>query len=354
MVSVIDENLQHDHSDRKSEADVLEIFVRVNREGTPLSRSDLIFSMLKLNWREAAESLPDFVRQINEGNTFELNNDFVIRCLFAVSDLGTKFELDLLRKKNNVELLRKNFQGCCDAIRSVVDSVSRDCWCASSSLLGGQTTLVPFVYYLFHAPKHEVPTGQIDAFRKALYLSAFARPFSRYADSRLWKFIRQEIKPLAEKKDYHFPFDRLVAWVKYWESVTGFDERLLQSNVALTLHVLQNLSTNKVKYERNAGQIDHIFPRAELRKKESFAESEINHFGNFWILAKGKNQNKSDKHPAKFFEDVSDPEMQRAIIDRDMLDYRRYRTFLKERSEKILDAVGKRLGFSEADFGPQA
>ena len=159
---------------------------------------------------------------------------------------------------------------------------------------------------------------------------------------------------MAEKKDYHFPFDRLVAWVKYWESVTGFDERLLQSNVALTLHVLQNLSTNKVKYERNAGQIDHIFPRAELRKKESFAESEINHFGNFWILAKGKNQNKSDKHPAKFFEDVSDLEMQRAIIDRDMLDYRRYRTFLKERSEKILEDVGKRLGFSEADFRSQA
>jgi len=353
MVSVIDENLQSDHSDRKSEADVLEIFVRVNREGTPLSRSDLIFSMLKLNWRESAESLPEFVRQINQGNSFDLNTDFVIRCLFAVSDLGTKFELDLLRKKNNVDLLRKNFQGCCDAIRSVVDSVSRDYWCASSSLLGGQTTLVPFVYYLFHTPKHEVPTGQIDAFRKGLYLSAFARPFSRYADSRLWKFIRREIKPLAETKDYHFPFDRLVARVNYWESVTGFDERLLQSNVALTLHVLQNLSTNKVKYERNAGQIDHIFPRAELRKKELFAEPEINHFGNFWILAKGKNQNKSDKHPAKFFEDVSDLEMQRAFIDRDMLDYRRYRTFLKERSEKIIEVVGKRLGFSEADFESQ-
>jgi hypothetical protein len=166
--------------------------------------------------------------------------------------------------------------------------------------------------------------------------------------------IRREIKPLGEKKDYHFPFDQLVAWVKYWESVTGFDERLLQSNVALTLHVLQNLSTNKVKYERNAGQIDHIFPRAELRKKELFAEPEINHFGNFWILAKGKNQNKSDKHPAKFFEDVSDPEMQRALIDRDMLDYRRYRTFLKERSDKILEVVSKRLGFSEADFASQA
>lgn len=350
QVSVIDENLPGDNPDRKSEADVLEIFVRVNREGTPLSRSDLIFSMLKLNWRESAESLPEFVRQINEGNALELDTDFVIRCLFAVSDLGTKFELDLLRKKDNVDRLRKNFQACCDAIRSVVDSVSRDCWCSSSSLLGGQTTLVPFVYYLFHAPKHEVPTGQIDAFRKALYLFAFARPFSRYADSRLWKFIGKEIRPLVENKDHHFPFDRAVAWVKYWESITGFNERLLQANVALTLHVLQDLSTDKTKYQRNAGQIDHIFPRAELRKKE-FEESEINHFGNFWILAKGKNQNKSDKPPAQFFGDVSDNEMRRAIIARDMLDYRRFSTFLKDRSGKIAETVKKRLDFSDGDFG---
>ena len=349
-VSVIDEDLPGDNPDRKSEADVLEIFVRVNREGTPLSRSDLIFSMLKLNWRESAESLPEFVREINEGNAFDLDTDFVIRCLFAVSGLGTKFELDHLRRKSNADLLRNNFSACCNAIRSVVDSVSRECWCSSSGLLGGQATLVPFVYYLFHAPKHEVPTGQIDAFRKALYVFAFARPFSRYADSRLWKFIRKEIRPLVENKNHHFPLDRAVAWVKYWESVTGFNERLLQANVALTLHVLQNLSSDKSKYQRNAGQIDHIFPRAELRKKE-YQEREINHFGNFWILAKGKNQNKSDKHPAQFFADVSDNEMRRAIIDRDMLDYRRFSTFLKDRSGKIVETVRKRLDFSDTDFG---
>ncbi len=85
--------------------------------------------------------------------------------------------------------------------------------------------------------------------------------------------------------------------------------------------------------------LDHIFPRAELRKKE-FEEPEINHFGNFWILAKRKNQNKSDKHPATFFEDVSDAEMRRAVIDPDMLDYRGFRTFLKDRSKKIVEAVG--------------
>ena len=61
---------------------------------------------------------------------------------------------------------------------------------------------MPFVYYLFHAPKHEVPTGQIEAFRKSLSLFAFARPFSRYAESRLWTFIRRELATRAEDKDY--------------------------------------------------------------------------------------------------------------------------------------------------------
>jgi hypothetical protein len=119
--------------------------------------------------------------------------------------------------------------------------------------------------------------------------------------------------------------------------------------VALTLHVLQNLSTDKVHYERNAGQIDHIFPRAELRKR-GFSEPEINHFGNFWILGKGKNQNKSDKAPAQFFADVGKSEMRRAMINREMLDYRRFRSFLKSRSEKILNTVKERLAFSDEDF----
>lgn len=348
-VSVIDEDLPGDNPDRKSEADVLEIFVRINREGTPLSRSDLIFSMLKLNWRESAESLPEFVRQINVGNGFGLDTDFVIRCLFAVSDLGTKFELDLLRKKQHVERLRTNFAVCCDAIRSAVDTVSRDCWCSSSSLLGGQATLVPFVYYLFCAPRREVPKGQIVALRKSLYLFAFARPFSRYADSRLWKFIRDELRPLALSGDHHFPFDRAVAWVENWESIGGFNERLLQANVPLALHVLQGLTSNKVQYPPNAGQIDHIFPRSVLRNM-NFEEQEVNHFGNFWILAKGKNQNKSDKSPKEYFRDVNDSELARALIDREMLDYRRFRKFYKDRGNKIIETVKKRLEFSDRDF----
>ena len=243
--SVIDGDRPADSPERKTEADVLEIFVRINRQGLALSRSDLIFSMLKLNWKESAEALPDFVDRINTGNSFELNADFVIRCLYAVCDLGTRFELDLLRKKSNVQSMQKNFQKCCDAIASTLDFVTGSCWCMSSQVLGGSATLIPFVYYLFHTPKHQVPNKEIDAVRKAVFLFGFTQPFSRYADSRLGTFLRRELKPLAANAGATFPLDGAVRWVSYWERVSEFGTELVQGNPALALHLVQRRTARK-------------------------------------------------------------------------------------------------------------
>jgi len=345
---IIDENFSSDSPYRKLEADVLEIFVRVNTEGTPLSRSDLIFSMLKLNWKESAEILPLFVKNINEGNSFEIGTDFIIRCLFAVSDLGARFDLKLLRRRSNVEKLRSNFQKCCDAIKSSVDFVQRDCWCSSSRVIGGYNTMVPLVYYLFNTKNHEVRNDQVSNVRKAFFVFAFTRPFSRYADSRIWRFIRSDLKPLLEKGDEKFPLEDAVSWVDYWESIETVKD-LLQKNTLLSLHLVQGLTGAKVQYRRNSPEIDHIFPRSILRKK-GYDESIINHFANFWILAKGKNQNKSNRHPSEYFMDVDEKILEQALINKDYLDYRRYTTFIRNRSELMTKKVKQRLAFSEEEF----
>jgi len=92
-----------------------------------------------------------------------------------------------------------------------------------------------------------------------------------------------------------------------------------------------------------------IGKKSKLREKK-FDESEINHFANFWILAKNKNQNKSNKHPKDYFIDVSDSILKRAYIDKTMLEYDKYRTFLKNREKNILRKIKKELGLKKNDY----
>jgi len=347
--SIIDEDKPSNSSARQTESDVLEIFVRINRQGTPLSRSDLIFSMLKLNWKESATALPDFVDGINTGNSFEIDIDFVIRCLFAVSNLGTKFDIDMLRKKTNMQKMQKNFIPCCNAIKSTIDNVQRYCRVSSSKSIGGSQNLVPFVYYLFNTSKHQLPDDQGDNFKKSVFLFSFAGPFSRYADSRLGKFIRDELRPRVEKGNHHFPINAVVWWIDYWEGLNNWDENFIRRNPRLAMYIVQQDSGAKTHYELNAREMDHIFPRSKLREQD-FNEAKINHFANFWILPKGKNLNKSNRHPKKYFEDVPDKELKAALIDRGLLDYRRYNTFLRKRKKAIIEKLSRKTEISEKDF----
>ena len=347
-LSTIDEDLPADSPYRKTETDVLEIFVRINREGTALSRSDLIFSMLKLSWKESAEGLPEFVHAINEGNSFELDTDFVVRCLFAVSGLGGKLEIDLLRKQTNIAKLQANYESCCDAIRATVDFVQTECKCQSSRLLGSSTTLVPIVRYLHTLPRHEVPDDQVDRLRTAIYLFGLARPFSRYGESRVGNFVRTALDPRAEN-DHSFPLETAIRRVRDWENIESV-EGLAEANHLLTLHLIQGLSGARVQYSRNAPEVDHIFPRSELRKRGQ-DEDDINDLANFWILAQGKNRNKSNRPPKDYFANVPKGQLEKALIDPTMLtNYRVFRKFIRQRRPAMVARLAKQIGLTDADF----
>ena len=208
--------------------------------------------------------------------------------------------------------------------------------------------MVPFVYYLYHTKNHEVRNDQTLNVRKAFFVFAFARPFSRYADSRIGRFIRSELKTPSENGDETFPLKKAVSWVGYWEGIATLEE-LVQKNPLLALHLVQGLTGAKVQYRRNAPEIDHIFPRSVLREKK-YGEAQINHFANFWILARGKNENKNNKHPEKYFKDVDDKILEQALIEREFLDYRRYTKFLQRRGKLMLEEVEQKLQLSDKEI----
>jgi hypothetical protein len=347
QVSTIDKGVPRRSSARKTESDVLEAFIRINRQGTPLSHSDLIFSTLKLRWKESAVALPSFVYRINGENSFNLDTDFVIRCLLAVSGLKTEFDTDTLRQQANVKKVKQNFPGCCEAIRSAISFAKNKCWCSNTKLIRTTDNLVPFVYYFFRTQRRRMPDAEVKDARKALYLLSFTGVLCRYAHSRLGKLIREALGPRIEEGATAFPLKDIVDLVRFWNYGLEYNEALLQGNPSLALYLARQPDSESARRARRAPQLEPIFPRPYLRGKH--AKSLIDHFANLWEPLGGK-QNTTGKHPNKYLKDVSPQDLREALIDRELLDYRRYTTFIKRRSDRILRAVKKKVGFTKADF----
>lgn len=81
--------------------------------------------------------------------------------------------------------------------------------------------------------------------KKSVFLFSFAGPFSRYADSRLGKFIRDELRLRIEEGNYHLPLDAVVWWTDYWEGLNNWDENFIRSNPSLAMYIVQQDSGAK-------------------------------------------------------------------------------------------------------------
>jgi Protein of unknown function (DUF1524) len=296
--------------------------------------------------QDASVLLPRFLKEMNDGGNLNIDNDFVIRCMFSTAGIGTRLDFDLLRKKSNVEKIQGDYRACFDAIRSAVDFVRTECAIDSARLLGGISTLVPFVHYLFHAPKKTFPKGAKGDARRALLLFAFAKTFTHYIESRTGAFIRDYLPTQADiAAGSGFPFEGAVEYVYWRASFDVTDDRLFDSNVDLALALIQRRSGGKIQLSANLPEIDHIFPRAELEEK-GFERQEIDDLGNLWILPRGINRNKSAKHPHDYLRDVDDATLRTALIDRNLLDYRSYRKFVRERRAKMIEKLRELTGLT--------
>ena len=346
----IDHNLPADDHKRKSVFDILEIFVRINTQGVNLRRSDIIVSILRLYWEDASDILPTFIREINERVGIEIDTDFMLRCMFSTAGIGTRLEFELLRKKSNVDRIRETHVSCFEAVRSVVDFVRTDCGIDSARLVGGISTLVPFVQYAFHAPKHSFRKQTIDDARKSLFLFTFSKVFTQYSESRTGAFIRYYLaNSEVIRKGAPFPYEKSISFVYGKTNFDTADDAFFGNNPELALSLVQKRNGGTVKSADNQPEMDHIFPRAVLDER-GYERHEINDLGNLWLLPRGVNRNKSAKNPRKFLANVSPTELSAAIIEPTSLLYSGYRGFIRKRHDAIVSRLTEITQITESDF----
>lgn len=92
---------------------VLDVFLRTNSGGTPLSFSDLLMSIASANWTKF--DARDEMRKVREeiytfGNpNFDVSQDFILKSILVLSDMDVRFKIENFGKKN-IAVFEKNWE----------------------------------------------------------------------------------------------------------------------------------------------------------------------------------------------------------------------------------------------------
>lgn len=333
--------------------EVAEIFVRVNDGGTKLSRSDLIFSLMKAKWVGASEEIQALCDELNKKGEFEVTKDFVLRCLMVFSGRSAKYDVSQIRKSDVMLQFKAIFPKAKKAIQSTFDFLvmTEGAGIRTWRLLsGGQradrgyNALIPIGLFLFLRSAQEIPEKDRRALRRFLYTAILSRYPVRYVESRI-DALAKVVRGAHERAQPRFPVSECIAKMAEAELFTEPEELVGRAN---TLDPLLNILAGggvdfSTLLDRNRPERDHIFPKSKLEGL-GMPPEKVNHFANMRLLGKLPNIQKSAEDPELVFAGVK-PEslMQDYLIPAHLLKYDDFERFLDERTQLIRKRVSQYL-----------
>jgi uncharacterized protein with ParB-like and HNH nuclease domain len=81
--------------------EVLDIFVRVNSAGTPLAKTDLLFSTIVAHWEPGRGAIEDFLKKLNDkGNGFRFDTDFIMRACLVLAECPVRLRVASFKAGN--------------------------------------------------------------------------------------------------------------------------------------------------------------------------------------------------------------------------------------------------------------
>lgn len=190
---IFDEKIINYYLETSQEIDVvLDIFIRTNSGGEPLSFSNLLMSITTANWtlRDARKSLEDVVKKVFEIGKpgFMVNADFILKVCLVLFNDNIKFQVKNFDRKS-VQQFDLNWDRIKDSIIAAFKLV--ESWGFNDSSLRAKNAVIPLVYYIYHKNLENDINNQAhhqsekDAMRKWLCLSLLKRVFGGQSDAIL-------------------------------------------------------------------------------------------------------------------------------------------------------------------------
>ena len=257
---------------------VLEIFIRTNSGGTPLSFSDLLMSIASANWKEidARSEIEDTVSKVfNISNAgFRIDKDFVLKtCLVLFID-NIKFELKNFGYEN-VKVFEDNWYKIKDSIITTFNLLYRLGF--NNNTCRAKNAAIPIIYYIYHnnlsdkIVKANYDYEDLKNIKKWIKLSFIKSIFAGQTDTiltRIRNILRDNIGssfPLTEIVD-RFKNDP----TKNYSLDDDFIDNILISPYGSNdAYYLLTFLYPDLDYYNQDFHMDHLHPASFFRNKEN-------------------------------------------------------------------------------------
>jgi len=329
---------------------VLDIFVRTNSGGTKLTYSDLLFSTIKLKWRDARENFELLLKEIN-GEEFDFDTDFVLKTcfvFFAQTQTDVKYSRKNVDDENKIKQIIENWGKITESIKIARDLLSR-IRINHSKLLTSNNALIPIAYFIYKynfksfgdSNQKKVISPDIENDLKSFLLTSLLTGlFGGQADTILYSLKQEidksnnEIFPLKEIKSSLIKRNKSLDITEEFLDGISYQDK----NSYLILNMIYPNVELKTISKTNLPEQDHLFSQDEL-KNNSYSKDEINAIYNIRYLTSTSNKKKSKTPFNEWYSSITEDERKMSLIPTGNWNGENYKEFIKERRKLILDKL---------------
>ena len=349
----------------------LQIFIRMNDGGTPLSHSDLLLSIAVAQWtdHDARQEIHNLVDELNDiGTGFNFSKDLVLKAGLMLSDIGSVGFKVANFDRENMAVFESNWQGIRLALRLTVRLIESFGFTERS--LTAHSSILPIAYYLFKKDPGEsfLSYGRFDSDRRGIrewLMRSLLK--SGIWGSGLDTLLTALRRTIVESDFEEFPVGQIyVEMARRGRELQFNDEEIeeladMRINNRLTFALL-SLLFPFVKLD-DLFHLDHVFPKAkfsEVRlKTKGVPEDKIEEFrhnrdglANLQLLQGPINAEKGATMPATWLAKVfGNEEERRGYVENHLMgevpgSIAEFDCFYNARRERLKEKIKQLVGYS--------
>jgi hypothetical protein len=340
---------------------VLDIFIRTNRGGEPLSYSNLLMSFVTAYWKE--DTRTEFQRLCEQvfaiGNPgFMIDSDFILKTCLVLFSRDIKFRLNNF-KTEVVSEIEQNWDRIGKCIREAFRLI--ESWGFNYSNMKAKNAVIPIVYYIYnHGIEKTINDNPLkhkdekDVMRKWFCISLLRHVFGGQSDYVL-KGIRNVLNEHVNED--RFPFDEIKESFKGNQAKSlSFNEEVIDGLLSLhkddpSCYPVMALIYSHFDFGSQVYHKDHLHPAAffkNLHKEEGMSEEDYNFYKdsenwdtmpNLQLLNGTLNESKNDKPLEEWIKDRN-IDLDNQLIPKDVsLDVKDFKEFLVKRKSLLKDRL---------------